>query len=258
VRGATWARALLGAAVKAANAPRSVCVLDGTIAGVAYRAIAIVPDASARFPRARHGEFGLDEGLAVAEAVIGAPEDSAILSIVDAPGQAFGHREEAAGLALSLASATQAYIAERRRGRPLFTLIVGKAISGAFLAHGLQGGWIGTLDHSSVEVHVMSAPSVARVTRSSEVEALRIAELVPATARDIESFWNFGAIDDRFAVANPDSPTADELANVRSAIAAARQQGLGTRSPAERLANPRAARHRALALEVRRLVDASW
>ena len=62
MRGAIWARALLEGARAAGGFPESVVVRDGTIAGQAYRAIAVVPHSGARFPRARAGEFGLDEG----------------------------------------------------------------------------------------------------------------------------------------------------------------------------------------------------
>jgi biotin-independent malonate decarboxylase gamma subunit len=238
--------------------PESVVVLDGTIAGSPHRTVAVVPNAAARFPRARDGEFGLDEGIAVAEAVRGAPSGAAIVSIVDVPGQAFGWREEAAGLHLSLAAAVDAYVSERRRGRQLFGLIVGKAISGAFLAHGMQSGWIGALNDRGIEIHVMPARSVARVTRSSDDEVARIASVVPATARDVATFAGFGALDAVFDVADPLAPTAAELSEVRAAIEDARQAELGLRAPAERLQSPAARARRALAREVRRRVDQAW
>lgn len=258
MRGAIWARALLEGARAAGGFPESVVVRDGTIAGQAYRAIAVVPHSGARFPRARAGEFGLDEGIGVAEAVRDASPDAAIVSIVDVPGQAFGRREEAAGLHLSLAAAVEAYIGERRRGRQLFSLIVGKAISGAFLAHGMQSGWIGALDDGGIEVHVMPAASVARVTRSSDDEVARIATVVPATARDVATFARFGALDAVFDVADPLAPAAGEIERVRTAIDRARRAQLGTRAPVERLQSPAAHAHRALAREVRRRVDQAW
>jgi biotin-independent malonate decarboxylase gamma subunit len=258
VRGAIWVRAVLEHARAVPDLPASVIALDGAIEARPYRAIAVVPNAAARFPRARGGEFGLDEGLAVARAVRGAPAEAAILSIVDVPGQAFGRREEAAGLHLSLAAAVEAYIGERRRGRPLFSLIVGRAISGAFLAHGMQGGWLGALRDRGVEVHVMSAPSVARVTRSSDGEVARIATVVPATARDVATFAHFGALDELFDVADPLAPTPQEIERVRAAIGEAHRVGLGTRAPSSRLETPAAATGRALARNVRRRIDEAW
>jgi biotin-independent malonate decarboxylase gamma subunit len=257
VRGSTWARALLEAPCDAGGFPPSVAVCDGTIAGHAYRTVAIVPNPAARFPRARSGEFGLDEGLAVASAVRGAPAGAALISIVDVPGQAFGRREEAAGISLALAASVAAYVDERRHGRPLFSLIVGKAISGAFLAHGMQSGWIGALSDRDVEIHVMPAASVARVTRSSAAEVARVATVVPATARDIATFASFGAVDAIFDVADANAPEPNEIEAIRAAIDRAREAGLGIRAPLERLDGPQAAR-RALAREVRARIDEAW
>jgi biotin-independent malonate decarboxylase gamma subunit len=257
VRGSIWARALLEGPCDAGGFPPSVVVCDGTIGGRPYRTVAVVPNRGARFPRARNGEFGLDEGLAVARAVRGAPPGAALISVVDVPGQAFGRREEAAGISLALAASVAAYIDERRRGRSLFTLVVGKAISGAFLAHGMQSGWIGALNDREVEVHVMPAASVARVTRSSAAEVARVATVVPATARDIATFASFGAVDDIFEVVDANAPAPDEIEAIRAAIDRAREAGLGIRAPLERLERPEAAR-RALARDVRARIDKAW
>jgi len=68
--------------------------------------------------------------------------------------------EEAVGIHLSLAAAVDAYITARELGHPIVTLIVGKAISGAFLAHGLQASEILALHDERIEIHVMSEASV--------------------------------------------------------------------------------------------------
>jgi malonate decarboxylase gamma subunit len=258
VKGGVWARELLERSNFVESLAPSVVVFDGAIGEQRFRTIAIVADPESPFPRARNGECGLREGLAIAQAVRDAPSDAAIISIVDAPGQAFGRREERAGISLSLAAAVDAYVTARRNGRPLFTLIVGKAISGAFLAHGMQGGWIGSIDSNDVEVHVMSAASVARVTRMSDAEVARVARTVRATARDIATFADFGAIDQLFGVADPKNPTTAEIAAIREAIVAARVAGLGTRHPVDRLQTERAVTSRALARDVRARIDAAW
>lgn len=258
-RGARWAHALVaGATPDGAAAAASVCVVDGAIGGEPWRAIAVVPNVLARFARARSGEFGLDEGLALARAVRETPKGAAILAVVDVPGQAFGAFEEGAGLHLALAAAVDAYAMERRAGRQIFALLVGKAISGAFLAHGLQAGWIGALDDAGVEVHVMSAASVARVTRASADEVARMVEIVPATARDIATFARFGAIDRRFTVRDATAPSSEDVRCVRDSLVAARRAGLGTRAPRERLATLEARATRAHAREVRAQIAAWW
>lgn len=257
-RGEIWSAVLLDPAASRASAfPPSVRVVDGTLAGHAWRTISVIPDPAARFARARSGEIGLVEGLAIADAVAGAPAGSAILAVVDVPGQAFGAREEAAGLQLALAAAVEAYIEARRGGRQVFALIVGRAISGAFLAHGLQAGWIGALRDRAVEVHVMSAASVARVTRTTAAEVARVATIAPATARDIETFASFGAVDALFDVSDPLAPDGAEIGTIQRALSAARASRLGLRAPRERLDRP-GAEARRCARDVRARISAMW
>jgi len=209
-----------------------------------------VPDANARFPLARRGEVGIDEGFGLARAVRGTPEGSAILAVVDVPGQAFGTREEAVGLQRALAASAQAYVQARRGGHPVFAIVVGKAISGAFLAHGLQAGWIAAIDDPAIEVHVMGKAAVARVTRMEPEAIARLAHAIPATARDIRTFAGFGAIDRLL----PDDPQA-----VRAALSEAlRNPSVGLRDPIERLTTPGAEQTRALGRRVRMQLAAQW
>ncbi len=257
-RGETWAVRLLHDGVRAEGFPESVRIVDGYIGPDLYRAIAVVADQDNRFPRARNGEVGLDEALAIAQALKATPKNAAIVSLVDLPGQAFGRREEAAGLHVALAAAVDAYIHERRSGRQMFALLVGKAISGGFLTHGMQAGWIGALHDTGVEVHVMSAASVARVTRSRPEEVARIATVVPPTARDISSFAEFGAIDQIFSVRDPLVPTEGELKMIRAAIGSARARHLGLRDPVDRLGRGDSRTTRSLAIEVRRRFREAW
>jgi malonate decarboxylase gamma subunit len=248
VRGRTWF-ARIGAGGKAvAGLPPSVLAADTTIAGHAVRVVAVVPDPDARFPLARNGEVGIDEGFGLAAAVRGAPAGSAILAIVDVPGQAFGTREEAVGLQRALAASTDAYIRARRGGHPVYALVVGKAISGAFLAHGLQAGWIGALDDREVEIHVMSEPAVARVTRMERADIARLAKEIPPTARDITSFATFGAID----------RILQEEEVMGALVEALQKPELGLRNPRERLDYPGALHTRALARRVRDELQAQW
>jgi len=259
VRGRAWFERLTGTARPVGGLPPSVLAADTTVDGHAVRAVAVVPDRSARFARARNGEMGIDEGFGVAAAVNGTPAGSAILAIVDVPGQAFGIREEAVGLQRALAASTQAYIRARRGGHPVLTLVVGKAISGAFLAHGLQGGWIGALDDAEIEIHVMSEAAVARVTRMERDDLARVAREIPATARDIRTFATFGAVDRIFAVSDPDAPSDADVAEVTRAFAEVlRTPELARRNPIERLDAPGALHTRALARRVRDELQAQW
>jgi malonate decarboxylase gamma subunit len=258
-RGRIWFERFARGARLVGGLPLTVLAADLDAGGMAVRIIAVVPDLQHRFERARHGELGIDEGFAIAGAVRGAPPGSAILALVDVPGQAFGIREEAIGLQRALAAAADAYARARQGGRPVAALIVGKAISGAFLAHGIQAGWIGALRDPGVEVHVMSAPAAARVTKMSQEQIAQLAQEIPATSREVERFAGFGAIDRLFDVVDPSSPTDAEFAAVADAVFEALRDGtLGLRAPRERLDAPQAVHTRALARLVRERIDAQW
>ena len=256
-RGSVWFDAFRAGAPPHAAMPPSVRVADRTIVGDQMRFIAVVPDAENRFARARSGELGIDEGLALARAVEDAP--GAVVAIVDVPGQAFGLREEMLGIHRALAAAVDAYARKRRAGHVVLALVVGRAISGAFLAHGLQANWIGALRDPGVEVHVMSEASVARVTRMTREEVTRVAGVVPATARDIERFSTLGAIDQLFSVADPAHPNAAEVDTVLAALRAAlHDPAVAARTPRARLDADAAQATRALSRDVRARLRAAW
>jgi malonate decarboxylase beta subunit len=244
---------------------KSVLAADVQWGGETVRAIVVVPNAVARFPRARDGQVGIEEGWEIARLVREAMtadegrEKRALLAIVDVPGQAFGINEEILGLHLSLAAAVDAYATARRAGHPTVALIVGKAISGAFLAHGLQCGQILALNDESIEVHVMSEASVARVTRRSPEEINSLASLVRATARDIRSFASLGAVDQLVNCDDSYSIDAHCVASVRSKILKAISElRLFPREPKMRLDSPASQESRKMSRVVRKALEAEW
>ena len=256
-RGNRWFDALRAGITPDPTMPPSVRVADRTFGTTELRLIAVVPDPMNRFVRARSGELGIDEGIAIARAVEEAP--AAIVAIIDVPGQAFGLREEMLGIHRALAVAVDAYVRKRRAGHGVAALLVGRAISGAFLAHGLQANWIAALRDPGIEVHVMSESSVARVTRSSREEITRIAGLIPATARDIERFATLGAIDRLFDVADPNEPTLAEIAEILEALVGALVvPAIATRTPRNRLDSDAARTTRRLSIDVRARLRAAW
>jgi malonate decarboxylase beta subunit len=269
-RGRRWYDALMENAAK--NAPentdgKSILAGDTQWNTETIRGISVVPNALARFPRARQGQMGVEEGWGIARAIWEAIDTDnapgkikrAIIAIVDVPGQAFGLHEEQLGIHLSLAAAVDAYIAAREAAHPVVSLIVGKAISGAFLAHGLQASEIIALDDADVEIHVMSEASVARVTRRSLREVAALAKIAPATARDVHSFAGLGGITRLLKVNDADEPSAQSVEEVRSeilqAIRRARADGI---SPRERLDSPAARESRTMSREVRRRLESQW
>jgi len=244
---------------------QSVLASDVQWSGETLRAIVVVPNPVARFPRARDGQVGIEEGWEIARLVREAMtadkgrEKRTLLAIVDVPGQAFGINEEILGLHLSLAAAVDAYVTARRAGHPTVALIVGKAISGAFLAHGLQCGQILALNDESIEVHVMSEASVARITRRSPEEITSLASLVPATARDILSFASLGAVDQLVNCDDSHLIDAHCVARVRSKILQAIGEiRLFPREPKMRLDSPASKESRKMSRVVRKALEAEW
>jgi malonate decarboxylase beta subunit len=265
-RGRRWYNALMENAAEYAQG-KSLLVGDAQWGSETIRAITVVPNPLARYPRARQGQMGVEEGWGIARAIWAAIDSDnaagkikrAIVAIVDVPGQAFGLHEEQLGLHLSLAAAVDAYIAARELGHPVVALIVGKAISGAFLAHGLQASEILALDDNGVEVHVMSEASVSRVTRRSLREVATLAQVAPSTARDVHSFAGLGGISRLLKVNDADEPSAESIEEVRNEILQAiRSARADAKSSRARLDSPAGRASRTMSLEVRRVLESQW
>jgi malonate decarboxylase gamma subunit len=264
-RGRIWFEALTGSEGIIADASRSVRVVDGPLGGERTRFIAVVPDARNRFPRARGGEVGLDEAWALAQHVrhaISSDRDGArrpIVAVVDVSSQAYGRREELLGIHLACAAAADAYASARLAGHPVIALLVGRAMSGAFLAHGYQANRILALDSAAVMVHAMGKQAAARVTRRSLVELEGLGERIAPMAYDIRSYATLGPLHRLIADVNADAPGPTDVERVRaellSAIADARA---GTRDLASRLASPAARQTRAASIAVRRRLAEQW
>jgi malonate decarboxylase beta subunit len=264
-RGETWLEALAGSDAREAK-PASVLCADGTVGDERARFLAVVPNPEAKFPRSREGELGLEEGWALARRVREAmAEDGdgdrcALVAVVDVPGQPYGYREELLGLHLALAAAVDAYATARLAGHPLVALVVGQAISGAFLAHGMQANRILALEDPGVTVQVMSKRSTARVTQRSVDELDEIAEEVPATAYDITSFARLGALHRLIEGVDADEPGAEDVETVRDALAEAISASRrdGSTDLSDRLASPEAHQHRSASLRVRERLAEEW
>jgi malonate decarboxylase beta subunit len=262
-RGRTWFEALVGATRD--DQPASVLCADGTVRRERARFLAVVPNPETRFPQARNGELGLEEGWALARYVREAVaedrgERRALVSVVDVPGQPYGYREELLGLHLALAAAVDAYATARLAGHPVVALVVGQAISGAFLAHGMQANRILALDDPGVAVQVMSKRSTARVTRRSVEELDEIAEEIPATAYDVASFARLGALHRLIEGVDAAEPDAEHVEVVRDALAEAISSARhdGATDLSGRLASPEARQHRGASLRVRERLAEEW
>lgn len=225
VCGRNWFDALGSESVAVEGLPPSVLATDGMLADTQARFIAVVPDPDNSFPRARAGEVGLLEGWALAKAVrqvIDADEHQtykrAIVAIIDVPSQAYGRREEALGIHQALAGAASSYAEARLAGHPVIGLLVGKAMSGAFLAHGYQANRLIALNDPSVMVHAMGKASAARVTLRTVEELEALAATVPPMAYDIGSYASLGLLWETLTVASIEQPSAEDVSRVQSCL----------------------------------------
>lgn len=258
-RGATWLAKLAPNAQRLSGLCASVQVADDTLNGETVRFIAVVPDPNNHYPRAVRGEVGLLEGWTLAKVVsetIDADKNAdvkrPIIAIIDVPSQAYGRREEAFGIHQALAGAAGAYAQARLAGHPVIGLIVGKAMSGAFLAHGYQANRLIAINDKDVQIHAMGKESAARITLRS-VEALeKLAADIPPMAYDINNFASLGLLADLLNIDNPDMPSNADLKRVEmtleKAITDARQDPtLKTRLGAENRRSSALVRERMLA-----------
>ncbi|AIZ32720.1 MULTISPECIES: biotin-independent malonate decarboxylase subunit gamma [Pseudomonas] len=243
-----------------AGLPASVQVIDAELDNRPARFIAVVPDAHNPFPRARNGEVGLLEGWGLAKAVddaVQADRDGdkrVLVALIDVPSQAYGRREEALGIHQALAGAVEAYAQARLAGHPVIGLLVGKAMSGAFLAHGYQAQRLIALDDEGVMVHAMGKAAAARITLRS-VEALEaLAAEVPPMAYDLDSYASLGLLHQRVSVTSAEAPTAQDVARVRDVLIEA-VRDIGTCTD---LSVRLQGQHRSASRAVRQRLRAQW
>ncbi|MCB2308190.1 biotin-independent malonate decarboxylase subunit beta [Clostridium estertheticum] len=265
-RGRVWFEKLTGIRNPKTDTVSSVLCTDAMLGDETVRYIAVVPNSNSRFPRVRHGEVGLEEGWTIAKYVREAIKEDAgkekprpIIAIVDVPSQAYGYKEELLGIFLSCSSAVDAYATARYAGHPIIALIVGNAISGAFLAHGYQASRIIALDDPGVLVHAMSKESSARITKRSVAELEEAAKSVPSIAYDIKSFSTLGALHDLVSGINADVPTVDDTKKISNklsdAISIAR---ISPRDLRNRLTSKAALTGRAASIKVRTKLAKQW
>jgi len=262
-RGGDWFTALTGQMEKG-DIPSVLCA-DKSIGSERVRYISAVPDLNNRFPRARKGEVGLEEGWAIAHYVREAIEQDAggdrraIVAIVDVPSQAYGYNEELLGLHQAGAAAVDAYAKARQAGHPVITLIVGHAISGAFLTHGLQSNRILALNDEGVNVHVMSKQSAARVTRRSLAELEEATKKTPAMAYDIESFATLGSLHELIDGVDASHPGNEDIKKIEGKIVEAINSARsGPFDLSNRLQSSQATYSRSASIQVRKKLTELW
>lgn len=260
-RGELWLETLAPNAKRIAGLCPSVQAADGELNGESVRFVAVVPDANNHFPRAAKGEVGLLEGWWLAKVVsetVAADADKGvkrpIVAVIDVPSQAYGRREEAFGIHQALAGAAAAYANARLAGHPVIGLIVGKAMSGAFLAHGYQANRLIAFNDKGVLIHAMGKESAARITLRT-VEALeKLAATIPPMAYDIGNYATLGLLSNLLDISNPDAPSDNDLTLVKTTL----QQAISDARQDTTLKNRLGADNRRSSALVRERMRASW
>lgn len=224
-RGDYWFSLLTEGASLRQGQCSSVKVADGQIDKKTARFIAVVPDANNKYPRAAKGEVGLLEGWTLAKVVhevIEADKDKsekrAVVAVIDVPSQAYGRREEAFAIHQALAGAAGAYAQARLKGHPVIGLIVGKAMSGAFLAHGYQANRLIAFNDSGVLIHAMGKASAARITLRSVESLEKLASSIPPMAYDISNYNKLGLLYKLLDIRNPEKAEETEITLVKRTI----------------------------------------
>ena len=235
-RGRIWFKALTGQEKPMPGDPPSVLVADAPIGNENARFLCVVPDPDSRFSCARHGEVGLEQAYTLAariREVLGRDElplvrgvlrsdaKRPIIAIVDVKSQAYGRREEIAGIHLAAAAAPDAYATARFAGHPVITLIVGQAISGGFLTHGYQANRLLAFADHDVLIHAMHKEPAARITRRTVAQLESLAKTVTPLSYDVRDYAKLGLLYKLLPVSNPEAPSAVEVSLVHNAIAEA-------------------------------------
>ena len=169
----------------------------------------IANDAAAVNPRFNvvyAGVIGMEEAYKMAIAVYKTIEADAakpadkkrpLVLIVDSPGNGPGKYEEITGMNKATGSYQLALAEARQKGHPVIAMIIGRAISGAFLCHGLQADHILALSAKfNTMIHVMPLSSIARITKM-DIETLQeLSKTNPVFASGAEYFYRLGGLEE--------------------------------------------------------------
>ena len=181
----------------------------GTAALKGREVTVIANDAAAINPRFNvvyAGVIGMEEAYKMALAVYKTieadrekPMDKKrpLVLIVDSPGNGPGKYEEITGMNKATGAYQLALIEARQNGHPIIAMIIGRAISGAFLCHGLQADHILTLSAKfNTMIHVMPLSSIARITKM-DIETLQeLSKTNPVFASGAQYFYQLGGVEE--------------------------------------------------------------
>ena len=268
LRGKAWFRALTGRDRARKEDPASVLAADATIGDELSLFLCVITNPESRFPCVRDGQVGLEEGYALAyriREVLNADKNKPkiqkrpIIAIVDVKSQAYGRREETAGLFLAAAASSDAYASARMAGHPVIAFVVGHAFSGGFLTHGYQANRILALDDAGVTIHAMHKEAAARITRRSVEDLERLGQQIPPMSYNVRDYARLGLLHQLLHVERPLEPNQSEVNVAKNAITAAIADARkGSTDLSVRRESPAAQQSRMAGIAARALMEQQW
>ncbi len=213
----------------------------GTAALEGTEVTIIASDAMAfneKFPVVYAGIIGMEEGYKMAQAVYAsmaadadkpAAEKRALVLIVDTPGNGPGKVEEIIGMNKATGAYQLALAEARLKGHPIVAMVIGRAISGAFLCHGLQADHILSLDAQfGTMIHVMPITSISRIIKK-DIETLEeLSKGNPVFAAGPRFFSALGGVNELVGSIDGMRPAIiKHIAEIRALKAAGEEDKLG-------------------------------
>lgn len=160
-----------------------------------------------RFPVVYLGIIGMEEAYKMAMAVyytleadkqLPLEEKRPIVLLVDTPGNAPGKIEEILGMNKATGAYQLALAEARKAGHPVIAVVIGRAISGGFLCHGLQADRILAMgDDYTTMVHVMPISSISRITKLDVERLEALSKDNPVFAAGAKFFHRLGGVDSK-------------------------------------------------------------
>ena len=268
LRGKAWFHALTGNDQPASGDPLSVLAAEAQIGDEIGLFLCVIPDPSSRFPCVRDGQVGLEEAFALAyhlrrllaeDREQPTAKKRPVIAIVDVKSQAYGRREETAGIFFAAAASSDAYASARMAGHPVISLVAGQAFSGGFLTHGYQANRILSFDDSGIVIHAMHKEAAARITRRSVAELEELGHAIAPMSYDVHDYAKLGLLHKLLHVEDPQHPTAAEVESVRNElIEAIRDARSGAVDLSNRLQSEAAKQTRKAGIAVRAALEAQW
>jgi malonate decarboxylase gamma subunit len=268
LRGRAWFEALTGTNQPSSGDPGTVLASEAQVGDETAFFLCVVPSPASRFPCVRDGQVGLEEAFTLAHhlrRVITEDREKPrakkrpVIAIVDVKSQAYGRREETAGIFFAAAASADAYVSARMAGHPVISLIAGHAFSGGFLTHGYQANRILAFDDSGIVIHAMHKEAAARITRRSVAELEELGHEIAPMSYDVRDYTKLGLLYKLLQVDDPQHPKTADIEAVRHDLADAIQDARrGAPDLSSRLQSDTAKETRKAGLAVRAALEAQW